>query len=267
MGCKKEVTGITLNKTNITLHIGETESLTATVVPTNATNKTVSWTSNNPVVATVTDGVVSAQGSGTTTITVNTEAGNYTAECVVTVISIDLEGVIINGIRWATRNVDMPGTFAAKPEDAGMFYQWNRKVGWSVTDPMINSDGDTMWDNSEAVGDIWEEANDPCPPGWRVPTLTELEILKNSGSKWATLNGVNGRIFGSEDNPLFLSATGYRAGSNGDVYAIGILGWYWSGTTTGIYAYSLPFDSTTVYLPNSSGSNRTSGHLVRCVAE
>jgi len=34
-------------------------------------------------------------------------------------------GVIINGIKWATRNVDMPGTFAANPEDAGMFYQWD----------------------------------------------------------------------------------------------------------------------------------------------
>ena len=37
------------------------------------------------------------------------------------------EGVVINGVRWATRNVDMPGTFAETPESLGMLFQWNRK--------------------------------------------------------------------------------------------------------------------------------------------
>jgi hypothetical protein len=35
-------------------------------------------------------------------------------------------GVVINGVKWATRNVDAPGTFAESPQAAGMFYQWNR---------------------------------------------------------------------------------------------------------------------------------------------
>jgi len=38
-------------------------------------------------------------------------------------------GVVINGVKWATRNVDKPGTFVANPEDFGMLYQWNRRVG------------------------------------------------------------------------------------------------------------------------------------------
>jgi len=38
-------------------------------------------------------------------------------------------GVVINGVTWATRNVDAPGTFVANTKDAGMFYQWNSKVG------------------------------------------------------------------------------------------------------------------------------------------
>ena len=46
-----------------------------------------------------------------------------------TPIAAPTDGVVINGVRWATRNVDKPGTFAANPEDAGMLYQWNRKVG------------------------------------------------------------------------------------------------------------------------------------------
>ena len=48
------------------------------------------------------------------------------------------EGVLINGVRWATSNVDMPGTFAANPEDAGLFYQWGSNVGWSSTDPCVS---------------------------------------------------------------------------------------------------------------------------------
>ncbi|MDR1197516.1 MAG: hypothetical protein LBK94_00690, partial [Prevotellaceae bacterium] len=43
------------------------------------------------------------------------------------------KSVTINGVKWAACNVDAPGTFAANPEDAGMFYQWNRKVPWSST--------------------------------------------------------------------------------------------------------------------------------------
>jgi len=42
------------------------------------------------------------------------------------------EGVVINGVKWATRNVDRPNTFAETPESAGMFYQWNDKIGWSL---------------------------------------------------------------------------------------------------------------------------------------
>ncbi|MDR1809513.1 MAG: hypothetical protein LBR34_03800, partial [Prevotella sp.] len=61
-------------------------------------------------------------------------------------------GVVINGVRWATRNVDAPGTFAATPESAGMFYQWNRSLGWSSSNPLVNSNGGTTWDNSAPSG-------------------------------------------------------------------------------------------------------------------
>lgn len=47
------------------------------------------------------------------------------------------ECVEINGVCWATRNVDAPGTFTQNPEDAGMLYQWNRKTAWNVTDSIV----------------------------------------------------------------------------------------------------------------------------------
>jgi formylglycine-generating enzyme required for sulfatase activity len=80
------VTGVSLNKTSLTLEIGGTETLVATVAPTDATNKNVTWASNDTAKATVSgSGVVSAVSVGTATITVTTADGNYTATCVVTV--------------------------------------------------------------------------------------------------------------------------------------------------------------------------------------
>ena len=79
------VTNITLDKTELSLSIGDSETLTATIEPNNATNKNVTWSSNNEAVATVDNGKVTAVKEGTTTITVTTEDGGKKATCTVTV--------------------------------------------------------------------------------------------------------------------------------------------------------------------------------------
>lgn len=82
------VTGVTLNQSTITLRTSgtTTQQLTATITPSNATNKNVTWTSNNTGIATVSDnGLVTAVAPGTTTVTVTTEDGGYTATCTVKV--------------------------------------------------------------------------------------------------------------------------------------------------------------------------------------
>ena len=79
------VTGVSLNKSALELVIGNGELLTATVAPTNATNKTVTWTTSNAAVATVSAGYVTAVAAGSATITVTTTDGNFTATCEVTV--------------------------------------------------------------------------------------------------------------------------------------------------------------------------------------
>ena len=79
------VTGVSLDKTELSLTVGGTETLTATVAPDNATDKTVTWTSSNPSVATVENGVVTAVAPGTAVITATTQDGNHTATCAVTV--------------------------------------------------------------------------------------------------------------------------------------------------------------------------------------
>ncbi len=81
-------TGVTLNKTELSLTVGSSEQLTATVAPAEADNKSVTWTSSNPAVATVdASGNVTAVGTGTATITVTTADGGKTATCTVTVRS------------------------------------------------------------------------------------------------------------------------------------------------------------------------------------
>ena len=80
------VSGVSLNHSTLSLEVGETSTLIATVLPSNATNKNVTWSSSNASVATVrSDGVVAAVSAGSTTITVKTEDGDKTETCNVTV--------------------------------------------------------------------------------------------------------------------------------------------------------------------------------------
>ena len=77
------VSSVTLNKSEAALTVGGTETLTTTVAPENATDKTVTWTSSAPEVASVANGVVTAVAAGTATITAT--AGGQSATCTVTV--------------------------------------------------------------------------------------------------------------------------------------------------------------------------------------
>lgn len=80
------VTGVALNKTFLTLTEGNTSQLTATVNPSNATNKNVTWVSSNPNVVSVnSNGNINVLKAGTATITVITKDGNHKATCQITV--------------------------------------------------------------------------------------------------------------------------------------------------------------------------------------
>ena len=79
------VTEIVLNKTELKLDAGESATLTAKVLPDNATDKTVSWSTSDSGVATVENGVVTAVSAGSAVITAESADGSVTAECAVTV--------------------------------------------------------------------------------------------------------------------------------------------------------------------------------------
>lgn len=182
-------------------------------------------------------------------------------------------GVVINGVRWATRNVATPGTFATSAEDAGMFYQWNSKVGWPSTGDIGSitaTNGTTAW-NSSPSSDTWTAANDPSPAGWHVPDSAEIASLYNTAKvtqAWTTQNGVSGMKFTdiATKATLFLPASGYRynyGGSIGD--PAGSYGCYWSSSAyDSASAYGLDFNDSSAGL---FYGYRTNGCAVRSVVE
>ena len=92
------VTEVTLDKTSITIDVGSTETLTATIKPSDATNKGLAWSSSKPSVATVENGVVTGVSAGTATVTVTTVDGAKTATCTVTVPEkqVPVTGISLN---------------------------------------------------------------------------------------------------------------------------------------------------------------------------
>jgi parallel beta-helix repeat protein len=90
------VTGVSLNKTSVSLIVGDAETLIQTITPANATNKAVSWSSSNPDVATVSNsGLVTGLSVGTATITVITVDGNRTAICNVNINPVPVKSVSV----------------------------------------------------------------------------------------------------------------------------------------------------------------------------
>lgn len=84
------VTGISLDSSTKTVTAGDTVTITATITPSNATNKGIVWTSSDETVATVSGGVVTGVGSGTAVITAKTVDGGFTATCSVTSTVVNL---------------------------------------------------------------------------------------------------------------------------------------------------------------------------------
>ena len=137
------VTEVTLDKTELTLTEGETETLTATVKPDNADNRKVTWSSDKTEVATVGgDGRVTAVKAGEAVVTVTTEDGGKTATCKVTVKAkvVPVTGVDVKP--WSVTigaNGTTKLTCTVAPSNAT-----NRNVRWESDNPSVatvDSDG------------------------------------------------------------------------------------------------------------------------------
>ena len=129
------VTGISLDKTELTLKSGEKATLTATVTPANATDKSVTWTSSDPPVVAVDNGEILAGKPGTATITVKTKDGGKTATCKVTVESGDVAvtGVSLDKTELTLKSGEKATlTATVTPEDAT-----DKTVTWTTSDAAV----------------------------------------------------------------------------------------------------------------------------------
>ena len=133
------VTGVALNKSATTIQVGASETLTVSIIPSNATNQNVTWSTSNSAIATVNNGVVTAVAAGTATITVKSVADNTkTATCTITVPTPSSDPVAVTSIELNTyaTSLNVGGTVTltatVKPTNAT-----NQNVTWSSSDNSI----------------------------------------------------------------------------------------------------------------------------------
>ena len=127
------VTGVSLNSSSINLIIGGSFQAVATVAPSTASNKIVSWSSNSPGVASVNDsGLITAVGNGSAIIKVTTQDGSKVASLFVNIVTY-VRGVSLNDSSLSIR-VGMPKVLFATITPANAT---NRAVIWSSANPAI----------------------------------------------------------------------------------------------------------------------------------
>ena len=204
-------------------------------------------------------------------------AGVYPLQLIVNPLD---EGVAINGVVWATANVDDCYTFAANPGAYGKYYQYNRKTAIAPNGIFPE------YTNYEIVE--WSKENDPCPAGWRLPTASELKALV--ASDWRKVDpsddnwGVHGIWFGPDaqtatssniGNAIFLPAANVKY-NNGNPTTNFLKEVRYCSSS--IYKYEtykevmamwnpVYWDKENFYLFVGSTNPKNYGYSVRCVRE
>ena len=184
--------------------------------------------------------------------------------------------IVKNGLAWLDRNLgaSRAATASNDAQSYGDLYQWGRlrddhqkrASGTTTTQSTTdnpNNDGKFIithsdWRNPQN-DNLWQGAggiNNPTPPGWRIPTETELDTERAS---WATQNAAG--AFGST---LKFPVSGYRGSSSGSILDVGSTGYYWSSTVSGSSARGLYFFNI---IASIGSFTRASGRSVRCVRD
>ena len=257
-----DVTGVSLNKTTTTLTVGDTETLTATVSPDGATDKSVTWSSSDTTVATVENGVVTAVGSGTANITVTATNGtddasdDMTATCAVTVNAATVKSSVTLNANGGTINSGniteyTEGTGATLPtdvtKDGHQFGGWYDNAGLTGSPVTAISTSDTgnkeywaKWTanpSSVSYSVVFKVVNGSWDDG-------------NTSDKSVTLSGVEGDTLRLSSGQIPAVGTkpndGYKAGS-------------WDVTPSTDTAISSNVTYTYTYVADSSGGSSDSG--------
>jgi len=258
--------------------------------------QTVNSTGVTGLMATLAPGTL-ASGAGSFSYTISgTPSGGGNANFALDIagktctLSVSLCGAYVASGVWkafSCYNLGAVGaTTGADPftpswELNGDYYQWgtSTKAADGPSDATTpNDSAPATWNLTAAADGSWTDIpspkglQDPCPTGFRVPSKTQwIEVINPSnnvisnppGASWsaAANNYSSGKLYGPG---LFLPAAGIRNFNTGALLDRGFNGSYWSSTVQGGDAYDLNFDPPGIGL---FGSNRTTGHSLRCVAE
>ena len=177
-GVKIGVTSVTLDKTDLTLDVNDTEKLTATVNPNDATNKTVTWKSDKPEIVEVdSNGNVTAKAAGTATITAT--ADGKSASCKVTVngqtTTVPVQSVGLNQTTLELKAGNTATlTATVSPESAT-----DKTVTWTSDKPEIAAvEGGTVTAKAEGTAIITAKAGDKTATC--TVTVTKADVAVES---------------------------------------------------------------------------------------
>ncbi|MCT4315446.1 hypothetical protein HZP15_09865 [Elizabethkingia anophelis] len=182
----------------------------------------------------------------------------------------------------ATSGVD---PFSPEAGNHGAKYQWGYKpANPTVSDSRYYTQADDQshsgvisgWNTTPLSNGSWSDtsktANDPCPSGYRVPTIAQWQavIANNTVERvgsWANDGNYTTALYfrsPSNQRTLMLPAAGYRYNADGTLYDRGFGGLYWGSSEATSNALSLTFVSSSVFVRSNF---RTNGFSVRCIAE
>lgn len=273
-----DVESVALDIVSVSLRAGEEVVLTATVSPADATDRTVTWSSSDESVGSVSDGVFTAKKAGTATVTAT--SGEISATCTVAVFepvpTVPAEAVDLGlSIKWAAWNIG-----ATRPEEYGDYFAWGETEPY-YEDGFAQENPQQHWKSGKSEGYDWKSYRwsdgtgqvmtkycslaqwgpvtnkrvlDPGDDvatvkwgnGWFTPTIEDYyELINNCDNVETEVNGVKGRRYTSRinGNSIFLPAAGYRYYTSlVDVGEIGYYGQSCVDTDCPIYACGLFFD-------------------------
>jgi uncharacterized protein YjdB len=185
------VTGVTLDKTSLSMNTGTQQTLTATVSPSNATNKNVTWTSSNSSVASVASGVVTANAAGTAVITVTTVDGAKTATCTVTVTNSGATSIsegfdsVVGTSSSITSGIPAGWTFSsgmAIYNTTGNYGASSPSIKMQATGNQITTPTFTL--TAQGTLSFWIK-------GQGTDSVSHLLVEKYDGTSWTTVQDIS----------------------------------------------------------------------------